>query len=110
MIDLVGLTGFEKAIQKQLSGGMQQRVNIARSLVNTPKILLLGEPFSALDAFTRMIMQNELYKIWQKEKNTMILVTHDIDKAILLQNKIIFKKFEIRPNKKIYKSRGLSPL
>lgn len=89
MIDLVGLTGFEKAIPKQLSGGMQQRVNIARSLVNTPKILLLDEPFSALDAFTRMTMQNELYKIWQKEKNTMILVTHDIDEAIFLSTKIV---------------------
>ena len=88
MISLVGLTGFNKALPKQLSGGMQQRASIARGLINNPEILLLDEPFGALDAFTRMNMQQELLKIWKQEKNTMILVTHDIDEAIFLSTRI----------------------
>lgn len=88
MINLVGLIGFNKALPQQLSGGMQQRASIARGLINKPKILLLDEPFGALDAFTRMNMQQELLKIWKQEKETMILVTHDIDEAIFLSTKI----------------------
>ncbi len=88
MINLVGLRGFNKALPQQLSGGMQQRASIARGLINKPKILLLDEPFGALDAFTRMNMQQELLKIWKQEKETMILVTHDIDEAIFLSTKI----------------------
>lgn len=88
-IELVGLTGFEKALPKQLSGGMQQRVSIARSLVNNPDILLLDEPFGALDAFTKLNMQNEILKIWEKERKTMIMVTHDIDEAIYLGDRIV---------------------
>ena len=89
LITLTGLTGFSKALPKQLSGGMQQRVAIARGLINTPKVLLLDEPFGALDAFTRISMQNELLNIWRSKKNTMILVTHDIDEAIFLSTKIV---------------------
>ena len=89
MISLVGLTGFSKALPKQLSGGMQQRASIARGLINKPKILLLDEPFGALDAFTRMNMQDELLRI-RKEKNmTMVMVTHDVDEAVYLANKIV---------------------
>lgn len=88
MINLVGLKGFSKALPKQLSGGMQQRASIARGLINNPEILLLDEPFGALDAFTRMNMQQELLKIWKQKKNTMILVTHDIDEAIFLSTRI----------------------
>lgn len=89
MIQLIELEGFEKAIPKQLSGGMQQRVNIARALINKPDILLLDEPFGALDALTRINMQNEVLKIWKKEKTTMVLITHDIDEAIFLSDRII---------------------
>lgn len=89
MIKLIGLEGFEKAIPKQLSGGMQQRVNIARTLINKPDILLLDEPFGALDALTRINMQNEVLDIWKKQKTTMILITHDIDEAIFLSDRII---------------------
>lgn len=89
LIELVGLKGFENALPKQLSGGMQQRVSIARGLINNPKVLLMDEPFGALDAITRINMQNEVLRIWETEKKTMILVTHDIDEAIYLGDKII---------------------
>lgn len=88
-LELVKLKGFENAYPSQLSGGMAQRAAIARGLVNNPEILLLDEPFGALDALTRIQMQKEILKIWEKEKTTMILVTHDIDEAIFLGQKII---------------------
>lgn len=87
-IELVGLKSFEKALPKQLSGGMQQRVSIARALINNPAVLLLDEPFGALDALTRINMQNEVLNIWEQEKTTMILITHDIDEAIFLSDRI----------------------
>lgn len=87
-IDLVGLTGFEKAYPHNLSGGMQQRVNIARALINNPDVLLLDEPFGALDAFTRSKMQAELIEIWKKRQITMIMVTHDVEEAVYLSDKI----------------------
>lgn len=89
LIELVGLKGFENALPKQLSGGMQQRVSIARGLIHNPKVLLMDEPFGALDAITRINMQNEVLRIWEAEKKTMILVTHDIDEAIYLSDKIV---------------------
>ncbi|MCR5302010.1 MAG: ABC transporter ATP-binding protein [Lachnospiraceae bacterium] len=88
-IDLVGLKGFEKAHPKQLSGGMQQRVSIARSLISDPRLVLLDEPFGALDALTKIHMQHEIQRIRQQEKKTMILVTHDIDEAVYLSDRIV---------------------
>ena len=89
LIQLVGLEGFEKKYPKQLSGGMSQRVAIARALINKPSLLLLDEPFGALDALTRITMQNEIRRIWQTQKNTMVMVTHDIDEAIALSSRIV---------------------
>ena len=86
---MVELSGFEKSLPKELSGGMAQRANIARALVNHPSILFLDEPFGALDAFTKIQLQNELLNIKQKEKTTMIMVTHDIEEAVYLADRII---------------------
>ena len=85
---LVGLESFRKAYPYELSGGMAQRVSIARALAFEPKALLMDEPFSALDAQTRSRMQLELYDLWQKTNKTIILVTHDIEEALLLSQKI----------------------
>ena len=87
--NLVGLSEFMNAVPNQLSGGMQQRVSIARALAPRPQLLLLDEPFGALDAFTRMNMQNEVLRIREQDKTTMIIVTHEIDEAIYLSNRVV---------------------
>ncbi len=87
-IDMIGLNGFEKAYPHEISGGMAQRVAIARALINKPKVLLLDEPLGALDAFTRIDLQNTILKIWKETGTTIALVTHDVDEAIYLSNRI----------------------
>ena len=88
-INLVGLKGFEKSYPHQLSGGMNQRASLARALVGHPKILLLDEPLGALDAFTRMTMQDEIIRLWQEHKTTMVMVTHDVDEAVYLSDYVV---------------------
>lgn len=88
-IDVVGLKGFEKSFPYQVSGGMAQRASLARSLVGHPKVLLLDEPLGALDAFTRMTMQDEILRLWEKYKMTVLMVTHDVDEAIYLSDKVV---------------------
>jgi len=88
-IDLVGLTGFENSYPHQLSGGMKQRVGIARAYTNSPEILLMDEPFGQLDAQTRYSMQEEVLRIWEKEKRTIIFVTNNIEEAVYLADRIV---------------------
>ncbi len=85
----VGLETFADALPKQLSGGMAQRVALARALVTKPQILLLDEPFSALDAFTRLKLQDHLLEIWAKDRPTMLFVTHDVDEALALSDRVV---------------------
>ena len=88
-INLVGLTGFEKALPHHLSGGMRQRVGIARALVINPDLLLMDEPFSALDAQTRTIMQEELVTLWDKTRLSTLYVTHNIQEAVMLADRVV---------------------
>jgi len=88
-IDLVGLTGFERSFPHQLSGGMKQRVGIARAYANNSEVLLLDEPFGQLDAQTRYLMEQEIVRIWQQEKKTVLFVTNNIDEAIYIGDRIV---------------------
>src|SRR5919198_5910412 len=88
-MELVGLDGFADSYPHHLSGGMAQRVALARALINHPKVLLLDEPLGALDAFTRMRMQDEVLRLWENRRTTMLLVTHDIDEAIYMSHCIL---------------------
>ena len=89
MIKVIGLEGFRDDYPGQLSGGMAQRVALVRSLINEPPILLLDEPLGALDAFTRMNMQDEILKIWQEKQQLAIMVTHDVDEAIYMGTRVL---------------------
>ena len=89
MIEIIGLQGFRNDYPGQLSGGMAQRVALVRSLINEPEILLLDEPLGALDAYTRMNMQDEILKIWQEKQQLALMVTHDVDEAIYMGTRVL---------------------
>ncbi len=96
-IKLIGLSGFENSYPYELSGGMQQRVAIARTLANDPKIVLMDEPFGALDTQTRVILQKELLNIWEKDKKTVLFITHSVEEAVYLSDRVLI--MSARPGK-----------
>lgn len=106
-INLVGLNGFENAYPHQLSGGMKQRVGIARAYTNSPEILLMDEPFGQLDAQTRYSMQEEVLRIWEQDKRTIIFVTNNIEEAVYLADRIVLLSNCPAKVKQVY---DLSPL
>lgn len=91
-IDTVGLSGFERRLPAQLSGGMQQRVGLARALAVDPDILLMDEPFGAVDAQTRQLLQEDLLEIWQKTSKTVVFITHSMDEAVYLSDRVVIMK------------------
>lgn len=91
-IEVVGLRGFEHHYPSELSGGMQQRVGLARALAVDPKVLLMDEPFGAVDAQTRQLLQEELLRIWQQQKKTVIFITHSMDEAVYLSDRVVIMR------------------
>ena len=89
LIEKVGLKEFANSYPHQLSGGMRQRAAVIRSLAVSPDVLLLDEPLGALDSFTRMVLQDEIIRLWKERENTMVMITHDVDEAVYLSNRII---------------------